>query len=154
MLDFCEIQMDRMLTRIRPFHAGRSIRICTIDGLRGAKFPLAGRGRFLSFRTRNSRAEPGSINPNPGDHQLRTLTIAAFLALTAAAAQAGESLDARIHDAAVAACAPESADSLPASHYGAITQTCVTRISNLAKARYEADAEAKTKASTAALANN
>ncbi len=84
----------------------------------------------------------------------RVFTTAAILTLTVAAAQAGEPLSIRIHNAAVAACAPESSNSLPVSHYGVITQNCVTRISNAAMARIEADAQARTKASTAALVND
>ena len=84
----------------------------------------------------------------------RSFTTAAILALTAVTAQAGESLATRIHTAAVEACAPESSTSMPASHYGAITQRCVERISNAAVLKYQAEAEAKTKASTAAFVNN
>jgi hypothetical protein len=80
---------------------------------------------------------------------LRTLTAAALLSLTALSAQAGETLASRIHTAAVAACAPESSSALPASHYGAISQSCVARISSAALVKYQALAEAKTKASTA-----
>jgi hypothetical protein len=78
----------------------------------------------------------------------RLSTTAAILALTVTAAQAGESLTTRIHDAAVAACAPEASSSRPASHYRAITQSCVQRISNAATVKYQAAAEAKTKAAT------
>ncbi len=84
----------------------------------------------------------------------RLFTTAAILALTVVAAQAGEPLNARIHDAAVKACAPESSSSMPVSYYGAITQTCIARISSAAIAKIQADAQAKTKASTAALGNN
>jgi hypothetical protein len=84
----------------------------------------------------------------------RIFTTAAILSLTAAAAQAGESLTARIHDAAVAACAPESSSSLPVSHYGAITKACVERISNAAITKYQAEAQAKTQASTAVVVTN
>ena len=81
----------------------------------------------------------------------RTIATTAILALTVTAAQAGESLDARVHEAAVKACAPESSDSLPFSHYGAISKYCVARVSTAALARIQADAQAKTKASTAVL---
>jgi hypothetical protein len=84
----------------------------------------------------------------------RIFTTAAILALTAAAAQAAESLTTRIHTAAVEACAPERSASMPVSHYGAIDQHCVRRISNAAVAKYQAEAEAKTKASTAEFVNN
>jgi hypothetical protein len=84
----------------------------------------------------------------------RIFTTVAILTLTAAAAQAAESLTTRIHNAAVEACAPESSSSMPVSHYAAITQHCVQRISATAAAKYQAEAEAKTKASTAAFANN
>ena len=95
-------------------------------------------------------------HPNPTMETLmfRTLSTAAILALTAATAQAGEPLDSRVHEAAVAACAVESADSLPASHYAAITRRCVERLSNTALAKIKTEAEAKTHASTAALNND
>jgi hypothetical protein len=89
------------------------------------------------------------INPTKEIIMFRLFTIAAILALTVAAAQAGESLTTRIHDAAVAACAPEAASVRPVFHYGAITRSCVERISNAATVKYQAAAEAKTKAATA-----
>jgi hypothetical protein len=79
---------------------------------------------------------------------LRTLTTAALLALTVSAAQA-ETLSERIHTAAVQACAVESSNALPLSHYSAITATCVQRLSATAEAKYQATAEAKTMSSTA-----
>ena len=84
----------------------------------------------------------------------RTVTVAAVLVLTAASAQATESLSIRIHNAAVEACAPESSANMPVSHYGAITSHCVYRISAAAMTKYQVEAEAKTKASTAALDRN
>ena len=75
---------------------------------------------------------------------------AALLVLTASTAWAGESLDSRIHDAAVEACTPEAASNRPLSHYGVITDRCIARISNSAKARYQAEAAAKMKATIAA----
>ena len=82
----------------------------------------------------------------------RTFTVAAVLVLTAASAQATESLSIRIHN--VEACAPESSANMPVSHYGAITSHCVYRISAAAMTKYQVEAEAKTKASTAALDRN
>ncbi len=85
----------------------------------------------------------------------RTFTTAAVLALTITAAQADNtaSLTARIHDAAVTACAPESLSHAgPAGHYGAITEQCIYRVSNAATAKYKTEAEAK--AARAKLANN
>ena len=78
------------------------------------------------------------------------LAATALLALTAAA-QAADTLEARIHAAAVEACAVESSASFPASHYDAITKSCVHRISTAAMRRMEAEATDKTMASTAAL---
>jgi hypothetical protein len=82
----------------------------------------------------------------------RTFAIATILSLTAAAAQA-ESLESRIHTAAVKACAPEAAKALPASHYSAITEACVYRVSKGAIMNMQARALEKTKASTAGLSN-
>jgi hypothetical protein len=84
----------------------------------------------------------------------RIFTVATALVLTAAAAQATESLSSRIHNAAVEACVPESSSRMPVSHYGAITSHCVERISAAAAAKYQVEAEAKTKASTAAIDSN
>ena len=75
---------------------------------------------------------------------------AVLLALTATTAWAGETLESRIHAAAVEACAPEAASSRPVFHYGAITERCIARISNSAMAKYQAAAEVKMKASSAA----
>jgi len=75
----------------------------------------------------------------------RTFTTAAVLALTVTAAQAGTSdqLAARIHDAAVTACAPERASgALPRSHYGAIDEACIYRISRSAMTKYQNAAKA------------
>lgn len=84
---------------------------------------------------------------------LRIVTSATLLTLSLATAQAAEPLSTRIHEAAVKACAPESSTSLPVSHYAAISNACVYRISATTTARYQAEAEAKTKASTAAVSN-
>jgi hypothetical protein len=76
----------------------------------------------------------------------RTLTTAAVLALTVTAAQAetADHLATRIHDAAVAACAPERASgALPRSHYGAIDDQCVYRISQSAMTKYQNAAKAE-----------
>jgi hypothetical protein len=84
----------------------------------------------------------------------RTFTTAAILALTITAAQAGTSdqLATRVYDAAVTACAPESVSGVgPVSHYGAITEQCIYRLSNAATVKYQAEAEAK--AARAKLAN-
>jgi hypothetical protein len=81
----------------------------------------------------------------------RMFAIAAILSLTAISAQAADTLEARVHAAAVEACSVESSASLPASHYSAITKSCVSRISTAAMRRIAADAENKTLASTAAL---
>jgi hypothetical protein len=75
-------------------------------------------------------------------------------ATTAGAAFAGESLESRIHAAAVEACAPEAVPEATGGrsvfHYGTISARCIDRISNSAMAKYQAAAEAKMKASTAA----
>lgn len=76
---------------------------------------------------------------------------AAFLVLTATTAWAGESLESRVHTAAAEACAPEAAANRPLSHYGVITERCIARISNSAMVKYQAAAETRMKASTAAI---
>lgn len=81
----------------------------------------------------------------------RMFAIAAILSLTGLSAQAAETLEARVHAAATQACAVESSASLPASHYDAITKSCINRISTAALRKMAADAQSKTMASTAAL---
>lgn len=76
---------------------------------------------------------------------------AALLALTAISAQAADTLEARVHTAAIEACSVESSASLPASHYNAITKSCINRISAAAMRRMAVEAADKTMASTAAL---
>ena len=83
---------------------------------------------------------------------IRTFATAAILTLTLSAQ--AEPLSIQVHDAAVKACAAESSASLPLSHYGAITQTCVARVSATALRKIADDARAKTLASTASLASN
>lgn len=78
----------------------------------------------------------------------RSVIFAATLPLTAAQA---DSLADRVHAAAVTACAVESSASLPASHYAAITQTCISRVSATAMYRLQMAEQARTRASTAAL---
>lgn len=84
----------------------------------------------------------------------RTLALAALLSLSAAVAAQADTLAVRVHDAAVQACAVESGSSLPASHYAAITKTCVDRLSATALRKVAMEADAKTHASTAALTAN
>jgi hypothetical protein len=81
----------------------------------------------------------------------RIFMTVSVLALAISTAQAGTSdhLAARIHDAAVAACAPERVSgALPIAHYGAIDSQCVYRISQSAMAKYEALARAKAEESS------
>jgi hypothetical protein len=83
----------------------------------------------------------------------RIIMTVSVLALAISTAQAGTSdqLAARIHDAAVAACAPERATgALPQAHYGSINDNCVYRISQSAMNKYQALAKA---AESSKLAN-
>ncbi len=65
------------------------------------------------------------------------------LAISAANATPSDQMAARIHDAAVAACAPERATgTLPRAHYGAIDNQCVYRISQSAMTKYQAQVKA------------
>jgi len=84
----------------------------------------------------------------------RTFATATVLSLVLAAtavsgAQAEESLASKVHAAAVKACAPQASDSYPASHYGAITSTCVYMVSSATKRKLAALAEERLKSSTA-----
>lgn len=80
----------------------------------------------------------------------RLFATAAILSLSVGAAQAGEtSLTAKVHAAAVKACAPVASASLPASHYNTITETCIARVSRATMVKLQRTAEARTSASTA-----
>jgi hypothetical protein len=68
----------------------------------------------------------------------RTFAIAAILSLTAVAAQAQDTvttsqtqdnLAARVHQAAVKACAAKVGDNLPISYYRALSAHCADRVS-------------------------
>ena len=71
------------------------------------------------------------------------VTVAALaLAISTAQAETSDQLAARIHDAAVKACAPERVDNATSnSHYGAIDNQCVYRVSQSAMAKYLARAK-------------
>ena len=116
---------------------------------------VSGTGEAANRVSRAFWAMPDAATQPKEITMYRMFTTAAVLALTISAAQAGTSdqLAARIHDAAVAACAPEHVpQGLPRSHYGAIDDHCVYRISQAAMHKYEASARAKTD-ETAKLAN-
>ncbi len=89
-------------------------------------------GEAANRRSKASRSQAGaSTQPNQTKEitMFRTITGIAVLALTVATAQA-DTLSTRIQHAAEMACAPERASgSLPVSHYGAIYQQCVYRLS-------------------------
>jgi LmbE family N-acetylglucosaminyl deacetylase len=79
----------------------------------------------------------------------RICTIAALIALTTSAAQA-DSLAQRIHDAAEQACAVETVPHMNAqSHYRAIKDECVHRLSREATVKYEALAKSGTQTAEA-----
>ena len=110
-----------------------------------------GAGEATSRATGTSSARPDA-QPQAEPKEITMLhirTTTAILALaisslTLSGAQAGtDTLASRIHDAAVTACAPERASGmLPHSHYGAIDEQCVYRISRSAMAKHEALAKA------------
>lgn len=106
---------------------------------------VSGTGEAANRVSKALWAAPDAATPTKEITMYRILTAAAVLALTISAAQAGTSdqLAARIHDAAVAACAPEHvAQGLPRSHYGAIDDQCVYRISQSAMHKYQAQVAA------------
>ena len=86
--------------------------------------------------------------PNPKEITMLRIRSTAILALalstlTISAQAETATLAARIHDAAVTACAPERATgTLPNSHYGAIDEHCVYRISRSAMEKYQVLAKA------------
>jgi hypothetical protein len=73
----------------------------------------------------------------------RICSTAAIIALTTsyAHAETSDQVAAQIHDAAVTACAPEREPGLlPRSHYGAIEDECVYRLSRSAVTQYPVQA--------------
>ncbi len=82
---------------------------------------------------------------------LRIVTTAAILALTVASAQAVPTLKERIHAAAVKGCTEGAAAKKPITYYGAMIDACVDRVTRTVGAKYEAEALARTTASTASL---
>jgi len=71
------------------------------------------------------------------------MTVAVLaLAISAAQAETSDQLAARIHDAAVKACAPVRVErATPSGHYGAIDNQCIYRTSQTAMAKYLARAK-------------
>ena len=76
----------------------------------------------------------------------RTFAVATFLALAVTAAQADDSLEARVHDAAVKACAAKVGDNRRMSFYGAVFDHCVETVTadTLASIHSKQDAKDKT----------
>lgn len=76
---------------------------------------------------------------------LRIFTSVALIGLASTPVLAETALEARIHEAATAACAVESAPGArPVAHYGKITEACVSRLSREAIARAEQNARLAT----------
>jgi hypothetical protein len=84
----------------------------------------------------------------------RTFAVATILALTVSVAQADDSADltARVHDAAVKACAAKVGDNRRMSFYGAVFDHCVENVTadTLASIHAKEGTKDKTGASTAA----
>ena len=80
----------------------------------------------------------------------RTFALATILALTVSAAQAEDTLDTRVHNAAVKACTAKVGASLPITFYRAITVHCTDRVTTEALASIRARQVARAEASTAA----
>jgi hypothetical protein len=78
---------------------------------------------------------------------MRTFAIAAILAVTAAAH--AETLEDRVHAAAVKACEKDHVDSAPVFFYEGLTKACIAHTTSVAMHKLDAQARAKTMASTA-----
>jgi hypothetical protein len=72
------------------------------------------------------------------------------MTLAVSAAQAEDSLDTRVHNAALKACTAKVGASLPITFYRAITVHCAERVSTEALASIRARQVARAEASTAA----
>jgi hypothetical protein len=88
------------------------------------------------------------ITPTKEITVFRIFAIAAILSLTAAA-QADDSLAARIHEAAVKACAAKVGAHVPITFYSAISAHCVNRVSAMALASIRTRQMAQTETPTA-----
>ena len=75
----------------------------------------------------------------------RSFAVATFLTLAVAAAQADDSLEARVHDAAVKACAAKVGDNRRMSFYGAVFDRCVETVTADTLASMHAKQDAKDK---------
>jgi hypothetical protein len=80
----------------------------------------------------------------------RIFAVATILVLGVSAAQAEDTLNTRVHNAAAKACAAKVGASLPITFYRAVTAHCTDRVSNDALASIRARQVAKAEASTAA----
>jgi hypothetical protein len=87
------------------------------------------------------------ITPTKEITVFRIFAVATILSLTAAA-RADDSLAARIHEAAVKACAAKVGENLPFSYYRALSAHCVDRVSATALASIRARQMAQTEAPT------
>ena len=80
----------------------------------------------------------------------RIFAVATILTLGVSAAQAEDTLDTRVHNAAEKACAAKVGASLPITFYRAVTAHCTDRVSTEALATIRARQVAKAEASTSA----
>jgi hypothetical protein len=75
----------------------------------------------------------------------RSFAVATFLALAVSAALADDSLESRVHDAAVKACAAKVGDNRRMSFYGAVYDHCVETVTADTLASMKAKEAAKDK---------
>jgi hypothetical protein len=83
----------------------------------------------------------------------RMFAVAAILTVTAATAQAGESLETRIHTAAVKACDARYGNTAPLAFYGSMNKACVVRVSSVTLQKLQSDALARARYTTALAGN-
>jgi hypothetical protein len=88
------------------------------------------------------------ITPTKEITVFRIFAVAAILSLSTAA-QADDSLTARIHEASVKACAAKVGAHLPITFYSALSAHCVDRVSAMALASIRTRQVAQTEAPTA-----
>jgi hypothetical protein len=89
------------------------------------------------------------ITPTKEITVFRIFAVAAILSLTTAA-EGDDSLAARVHEAAVKACAAKVGDNLPISYYRALSAHCADRVSAMALASIRTRQVAQTEAPAAA----
>jgi hypothetical protein len=106
---------------------------------------MMGRGQPAQTGSRGWRNDAPQLSPTKESLMLRMSTAIVLIGLASTPALAESAFESRVHEAATAACAVESAPGArPVSHYGKITEACVSRLSRAALAQAAQNAKLAT----------